>query len=129
MTGNLFLRADPTVVEAALARLGVRPSSAFVDFFQQYYGPIGSESVPYQLQDLVLGSDSILEITTIARQEFRLPSEFLVLTNLFGGAVLMLDTKTDQVFDVDFEGGLEHLLGGTLAARWNSFYAFLEEFF
>jgi hypothetical protein len=44
-------------------------------------------------------------------------------------AVLVLDTVTDKVYIVNFEGGDELLLTGELKETWSSFFDFLKAYF
>lgn len=44
-------------------------------------------------------------------------------------AALVLDSVTDKVYSVNFEGGDELLLNGELKESWPTFYMFLKEYF
>lgn len=44
-------------------------------------------------------------------------------------AALVLDSVTDQVYSVNFEGGDELLLSGKLKESWSTFYLFLKDYF
>jgi hypothetical protein len=72
---------------------------------------------------------SIITATEVSRDEHGLPDEYLVLTDLLGGGVLMYRGATDEVFAVDFEGGVQALVAGQLSPRWLSFEEFLKEYF
>jgi hypothetical protein len=122
-------RPDPECVDHATAKLGVSVSNTFREFYRTYRGPFGSKNTGFLLLDLSSGRWSIVSSTEVVRSDHGIPHEYLVITDLLGGGVLMYKTDTDQVFDVDFEGGHELLIAGTLPPTWNSFEAFLDEYF
>ncbi|MNR45433.1 hypothetical protein D3C85_1642790 [compost metagenome] len=45
------------------------------------------------------------------------------------GAILVLDSITDKVFEVDFEGGQDLLVYGELEMSWSNFYELLKDYF
>lgn len=53
----------------------------------------------------------------------------LVLSEMSANAVLVLDTVTDKVYIVNFEGGDELLFKGELKETWSSFFDFLKAYF
>ncbi len=112
-----------------LDRLGVQPHGAFREFFERYEGPFGSGRTGFELLDICAGTPSIVSATDACRTHHRFPSNYLALTELLGGSILMYRVDTDEVFDVDFEGGDQLLMRGDLTPRWRSFAAFLEFFF
>jgi hypothetical protein len=59
---------------------------------------------------------------------FGWPNRFLVLSD-FLESVLVLDASTGRVFNVDFEGGDQELLRGTLEPMYPSFSDFLAFYF
>jgi hypothetical protein len=124
-----WMRPDPDVVDGALARLGVTPTDRFVAFYRRYRGIFGSDTMGYALLDLCDSDPSVVEHTETCREVHGFPADVLVLSELLGGAVLAYRTTTDEVFDVDFEGGDELLRRGELAPRWLSFEAFLDDYF
>lgn len=73
--------------------------------------------------------DNIEYYTIIARQELGFPNKYLVLTEMTANAALVLDSVTDKVYSVNFEGGDELLLSGKLKESWPTFYSFLKEYF
>jgi hypothetical protein len=125
----VFRRTDGASVSAALASLGTPVPETFREFYETYEGPFGSRRTGFELADLCESPPTIVTLTKACRDTFGWPAHFLVLTDLLGNAVLVLDAERDLVFNVDFEGGEEELLAGTLAPRWPSFAAFLEEYF
>jgi hypothetical protein len=122
-------RPDPESVDHVMARLGVSVSNTFREFYRTYRGPFGSKTTGFLLLDLCEGRWSIATSTEVCRSEHGIPHDYLVITELVGGGVLMYRTDTDQVFDVDFEGGHEELIAGTLPPSWGSFAAFLDDHF
>lgn len=44
-------------------------------------------------------------------------------------AVLVLDTVSDKVYIVNFEGGDNLLLKGELKETWSTFFEFLKDYF
>jgi len=73
--------------------------------------------------------DNIEYYTIIARKEHGFPNKYLVLTEMTANAALVLDSVTDKVYSVNFEGGDELLLNGELKESWPTFYVFLKEYF
>lgn len=68
--------------------------------------------------------NNIEAYTLICREEHGFPKQYLVLSEMSANAVLVLDTVTDKVHIVNFEGGDELLLKGELEATWSTFYNF-----
>lgn len=122
-------RADPTMVRSTLERLGCVCRPEFCEFFEKYRGPFGSEHTGFEILDLVEQSPNVVSHTETCRSEFEFPERYLVISSYLGNGVLVYDTQTDSVFDVDFEGTDRELLAGTLAPRWRTFDALLRFFF
>ena len=122
-------RKDPDKVDIALQQLSVSVPSSFLEFFHIFAGPFGSRKTGFELLDMIRDEDNIVSFTMICREEFSFPTNYLVISTYLGNAVLVYDTSTDKVYNVDFEGGDEELLRHELEARWDSFYEFLEYFF
>ena len=129
LRNETFRRADPDCVQGAVGRLGVRPSGLFIRFFETFTGGYQSTKFGYLLLDLCEGAPTIVEQTETARARHRFPAQCVVISDLEGGAVLVYDCGSDAVFVVDFEGGVEELIAGTLVPRWSSFEVFLNDFF
>ena len=119
-----YIRRDVAAVRAALAELDVPVSETFQSFYEAYAGPFGSRHTGFELLDLVEG-ETILSATATCRTEFGFPKRYLVITDLLGNGVLVYDSDTDAVFNVDFEGSDRDLLAGKLQPEWPSFEAFL----
>lgn len=117
-------------IEAALGRLGVTPSSTFIDFYKRYIGPFWSDKLGIEVADLVDDEGNVEALTLQCRRQYGFPQSILVLTELSsGGTVHALDTDSDSVFVVDFEGGDEALRNHELAPSWPTFAAFLQDCF
>ena len=123
-----YLRSDASVVATTLARLGCPASPTFRAFYERYAGPFAG-SLGYELLDLVEQDENIVTQTEAGRTVHGFPPRYLVISNYAGNAVLVYDSQTDAVYDVDFEGSEQDLVAGTLTPRWPSFEAFLTEFF
>lgn len=126
---EIYIREDKTLVKDTLARLEVNVSDTFQEFYNQYAGPFWEEHVPFELLDLVDEENNIEAYTLICREEHGFPKQYLVLSEMSANAVLVLDTVTDKVHIVNFEGGDELLLKGELEATWSTFYNFLKAYF
>ncbi|MGG3928305.1 SMI1/KNR4 family protein [Metabacillus fastidiosus] len=126
---DIYKRENRDDVYSVLARLNVTASPTFVEFYKKYSGSFWGNSVPYELLDLCEDINNIESYTEICRKEHCFPDIFLVLSELSAGAALVLDSVTDKVYEVDFEGGNESLLNGSLKACWPSFYEFLKDYF
>ena len=126
-----YVRANPAEVDAALARLGCTgPAVApLADFYRRYAGPFSSASSGFDLLDLVDQPVNASTQTEECRAAYDFPRRYLVLSNLLGNAVLVFDSESGAVYNVDFEGGDEALLAGTLAPTWTSFDDFLTSYF
>jgi len=134
----LFRRKDPAAVARALARLGVDPPRIFVEFHERYAGVLGSDNTGLELLDLCTGEpdypyhpsdSSVVAATELVRSLFDLPHQYLVLSTELGNAVLVYDTTTDLVYNMDFEGGEQELREGILEPSFLSFQALLDFFF
>lgn len=74
--------------------------------------------------DIVEDTNTIESYTMISRKEHEFPKQYLVLSEMSANAVLVLDTNTDGVYKVNFEGGDELLKKGELKETWSTFYDF-----
>ncbi|RAS76919.1 SMI1/KNR4 family protein [Priestia endophytica] len=126
---DLYKRRNKSKVKTALANLDVEVPSSFSEFYNTYEGPFWEEHVPYELLDMVEEEGNIQFYTDILRKEHKFPKNYLVLSELSVNTVLILDTLTDKVYCMSFEGEDEQLLNGELKASWSTFYAFLEDYF
>ena len=123
-----YFRVDKDVVNKVLTRLS-GDHLLLRNFFETYEGSFWSEHLGCELLDITEGDESIETSTQTCRVQFGFPMRFFVLTRFSAGQVVVLDIERDKVYEVDFEGGDAMLLSGDLPQRWESFEAFLKEFF
>ena len=126
---SIYERKDSSIIISAIKNLGVSPSRFFINFFENYTGPFWSEKLGYELLDLVEANPNIIKQTRICRELYKFPAKYIVLTELTAGQVAVLNSTTDEVLEVDFEGGDELLRRGDLKPRWFSFREFLIDYF
>lgn len=126
---STYNRENQSDVLSVLSRLEVAASNTFVEFYQRYSGSFWSEAVPYELLDICEGTNNIETYTEICRKEHGFLHKFLVLSELSTGAILVLDSITDKVYEVDFEGGQDLLMNGELEVSWPNFYELLKDYF
>lgn len=131
LAGHTFRRLAIDEAAAGLRRLGVAKDSQLGSFFLRYAGPLASPNTGFELLDLVgeKGQHSVESSTSLVRSRFAWPARYLVLTNFLAGGVMVYDISTEQVYDVDFEGGHALLKDGRLEPRYPSFVEFLRFFF
>ncbi|MGA4722168.1 SMI1/KNR4 family protein [Fictibacillus nanhaiensis] len=122
---DIYKRADKEQVKNCLTSLGVKPSDTFTAFYNIYEGPFWEEHVPFELLDIT----DIESYTLISRNEYNFHNQYLVLCEMSGNATLVLDTLTDYVYTVNFEGGDERLQKGELTPSWLTFHEFLRAYF
>lgn len=101
----------------------------FQEFYTQYAGSFWEEHVPFELLDIADEENNIESYTLISKKEHGFQKQYLVLSEMSANAVLVLDTVTDKVYIVNFEGGDELLLKGELKETWSSFFDFLKAYF
>ena len=126
---EIYKREDSNLVQEALIRLGVNVSDIFQEFYIQYAGTFWEEHVLFELLDLAEEENNIEPYKVISRKEHGFPKQYLVLSEMSANAILVLDTVTDKVYIVNFEGGDELLLKGELKETWSSFFDFLKAYF
>ncbi|WP_077357055.1 SMI1/KNR4 family protein [Virgibacillus halodenitrificans] len=126
---EIYKREDSNLVQEALTRLGVNASDTFQEFYIQYEGPFWEEHVPFELLDITEEENNIESSTLTSRKVHGFPKQYLVLSEMSANAILVLDTVTDKVYIVNFEGGDELLLKGDLKETWSSFSDFLKAYF
>lgn len=129
LNSAVWKRENENSIEEALTQLAVDHASDFAKFFRCYWGPFHGPALGHELLDLVEQDESIISVTHLMRKQFDLPDRFLVVSTLTGNSLLIYDSLTQQIFDVDFEGGIELLRSGELDARWKSWNVFLCDFF
>lgn len=99
-------------------------------FYESYEGSFGSDFISHELLDLCDGYHTVETATIACRQAHGFPKNFIALTELSSaGKILVTDSLTSSVYEVDFEGGQLLLLSGEIEARWPNFINFLNEYF
>ncbi len=130
LSDDIYKRQNKNEVGEALERLDVKVSETFKEFYETYIGSFWEETVPFELLDIVDEPNRNIETyTNICRNEHDFPKHYLVLSEMSTGTVIVLDSETDKVYKVNFEGGQELLIRGELNESWLSFYEFLIEYF
>jgi hypothetical protein len=129
LKGPQFRRTDSESVDRAIDALTANQCESLRRFFRHFRGPIGSDVIGYQLLDILEDTPSIVTATNAVRKQFNLGSQWIVISDLFANSALLYNAEEDQVYDVDFEDGIQSLIRGNLQPRWSSFRAFLGEFF
>lgn len=122
---DIYKRSDKNQVRNSLIRLKSNPSDTFKSFYNRYEGPFWEEGLGFELLDIT----EIESHTLSARMEHNFLKQYLILTELSANSVIVLNTFTDHVFIVHFEGGDEKLLRGELEPTWLSFHEFLKTYF
>lgn len=129
LENEIYKRNERKEVYNSLKRLQVNPSDIFVEFYSKYSGSFGSDNVPYELLDLFENDErNIEDFTYDFRKYHKLPEKYLIISDLSIDACLILDTKSDKVYEVSNDI-LEQLKKGMVKERWTAFYDFLREYF
>ncbi len=126
---DMYSRDDIEEVIRAFKRLNVDVSDTVIQFYQNFAGPFWEESIGFGLLDIIDDNPTVESVTLVCREEFAFPIRYLVLTELTIGEIIVLDSKSDKLYKVDFEGGEKSLLTGTLKENWTSFSEFLSKYF
>ena len=113
----------------AISELNVHPSEDFIQFYTLFAGPFWEENMGIELLDIIDDHNNICSSTYICRNEYGFDDKYLVLSEMNTSEVIVLDSETDKVYRVNFEGGDELLKNGNLSEEWSSFIAFLKEYF
>jgi hypothetical protein len=129
LSDNIYLRSNKDEIIKALKELDVSPSKEFIQFYTTYAGPFWEEALGVELMDMIEENNNIVKSTNICRDEYGFNKKYLVLTEMSANEVIILDSETDKVYRVNFEGGDELLQKGELNEEWNSFSDFLKEYF
>ncbi|WP_291581504.1 SMI1/KNR4 family protein [Clostridium sp. UBA6640] len=129
LSDNIYLRSNKDEVIKALKELNISPLKEFIQFYTTYAGPFWEEPLGVELMDIVEENNNIVKSTSICRDEYGFNKKYLVLTKISANEVIVLDSETDKVYRVNFEGGDELLQKGELNEEWSSFSDFLKEYF
>lgn len=129
LSDKMYLRSNKNNVIEAIKALDINPSEAFVQFYTKYEGPFFEENLGIELMDIIEEINNIFKSTNICRDEYGFDKKYIVLNEMLANEVVVLDTHSDKVYRVDFEGGDELLKNGELQEDWSSFFDFLKEYF
>lgn len=129
LSDGIYLRNDKNEVIKAIKELDVNPSKEFIEFYTTYAGPFWEETLGVELMDMIQDNNNIVKSTNICRNEYGFNKKYLVLTEMSVNEVIVLDSDTDKMYRVNFEGGDELLKKGELHEKWSSFSEFLKEYF
>ena len=122
-------RSELAAASEAVRSLSVPVSATLAEFYARYEGPFHSRATGIMLLDIISGNPSVRSHTLACRAMYGFGLNHIVLTDLLANSVLVLESNTDRIFDVDFEGGDRMFLQGLLPSSWPSFEAFLYEYF
>lgn len=129
LSDTIYLRDDKEEVINAIKELDISPSEEFIQFYTMYAGPFWEESLGIELLDIVEDKNNILKSTNICRNEHGFDKKYLILSEMVANEIIVLDSETDKVYRVNFEGGDELLKNGKLHEGWSSFTDFIKEYF
>jgi hypothetical protein len=129
LSDAVWSRSRDSEIADALAELGVSSNSEFASFYAKYWGPFRSNRTGVELLDIVEQEESVLTNTRTVREEYGFPKQFVVVSSLNAGSVVVFESTTGKVYDVDFEGGDALLLEGNLASSNDSWNDFLSQYF
>lgn len=129
LSDTVYLRNNKNDVVKAIKELDINPSEEFIQFYTTYAGAFWEEALGIELMDIIEDNNNIVKSTNICRDEHEFNKKYLVLTEMSSNEVIVLDSETDKVYRVNFEGGDELLKNRKLPEEWNSFNDFLKEYF
>lgn len=129
LSDKIYIRTNKEEVSSVLSKLNVKPSKDFIEFYSKYEGPFWEETLGLELMDIIEDNNNIFKATNICREEYGFENKYLVLTEMSVNEVVVLDTETNKVYRVNFEGGDELLRRGELNETWKDFNSFLKEYF
>jgi len=126
---DIYLRNSNDSVINTIKELDVYPSDEFIQFYLTYAGPFWEETLGLELMDIIEDENNIYNSTLICRDEFGFDKKYLVLTVMSANEVIILNSETDKVYRVNFEGDDEKLKNEELQETWNTFIDFIKEYF
>lgn len=126
---NIYSRNNVEEVVRAFKRLEVNASDTIIQFYKNFAGPFWEESIGFELLEIIDDDPNVESVTLICREEFAFPNKYLALTELTIGEIIVLDSESNKLYKVNFEGGDRALLDGTLKESWTNFDEFLREYF
>lgn len=113
-----ILRQNEAETRSLLKAAGLAVNSEFGEFYLKHGA--GSVRGWYELAEI----DEVAEVTQYAREELGVPARYVALTGTEGQGVVLYDTASHAVFDVEF-GQFEDLAAGALTPLAATFAAFL----
>jgi hypothetical protein len=116
-------------VHDAIVALGIAVPAEFSKLYLSFHGSFWSRSLGWVLLDVVDDHETVGSLTQACREVHGFSRNLLAISEYSANSLLVLDASANKVYHVDFEGGVELLLGGTLPPQWESFAEFLEDFF
>ena len=129
LSDTIYSRDNKEDVIKTIKELDVNPSEEFIQFYMTYAGPFWEETLGIELMDIIEDNNNILKLTNICRDEYKFNKKYLVLSEMSANEVIVLDSYTDKLYRVNFEGGDELLKYGELEGEWNNFIDFIREYF
>ncbi len=126
---DIYSRYNVEEVIRTFKRLGVNASDTVIQFYENFAGPFWEETIGFELLDIMDDDPNVESATLICREEFDFPNKYLTLTELTTGEIILLDSESDKLYKVNFEGRDRDLLAGTLKESWANFDEFLREYF
>ena len=112
------LAASKESVSSELRGLGVEAETELAHFYV-HYGPCSVKGW-YELDEV----DTIADSTKYAHTELGVPENFLALSGVEGQGIILYDTKSGAVFDVEY-GQFEQLRAGVLCPVASSVVGYL----
>ena len=129
LSDAIYSRNSKEAVIKAINDLDINPSEEFIQFYTTYVGPFWEETLGIELMDIIEDNSNILKLTNICRIEHGFDKKYLVLTDMSANEIIVLDSQTDKVYRVNFEGRDELLKKEELEEEWSSFTDFINEYF
>lgn len=113
----------------AVEEIGLLRSDPLFQFYESNEGHFSSSNTGFCFLDIATDPKTYWDQHRIVYEEYGIPRRYLVISDLLGNAVLMYDTSTTAVYNVDFEGGDQMLIEGTLEPYFKTLSEFLKWYF
>jgi len=99
--------ADPELVRRAIDGLLDPPALLVREYFARFAGEMWSPRTGVELVDVFEGTENVVANTELARTRYGFGRNHLVISSSYcGDSVYVYDSKTDRVYNVDFEGAM-----------------------
>lgn len=98
LDSDLYRLDTARPVAAICSRMGVKPSSAFIDLYSQFQGMFDSDHCGFLLLDLDTDRESIVTQTMTMREVHSLPKRFLALSDYQVNSLIVYETLFDLVY-------------------------------